>query len=156
MHRKPSAAQLCRRDTELLCQTVLLLDVCHFHHKCCVWQTWHACFDSDFWPAGLPTDTLIKPPLPVPAPPAFTIVAANAIQSDEEEGQAESAGTDLALHSQALGIEAQSAEAAQKALPSDDDDFSDEVQPANPIILLLAHKQTLVTLCQIRQHTLGS
>ena len=63
----------------------------------------------------------------MPAPPAFSIEAAHVSRSDEEEGQAESAGTDLALHSQALGIETQSAEAAQKALPSDDDDFSDEV-----------------------------
>ena len=68
----------------------------------------------------------------MPAPPAFTFEAANVSQNDEEEGQAESAGIDQALDSQVSGIEAQSAEAAQKALPSDDDDFSDEVQPANP------------------------
>ncbi|KAL0040303.1 hypothetical protein WJX77_002783 [Trebouxia sp. C0004] len=74
----------------------------------------------------LPTDTLIKPPLPVPAPPAFTIVAANVSRNDQEEGQPGSAGIDQAPDLQASGIEAQSAEAAQKALPSDDDDFSDE------------------------------
>ncbi len=112
-------------------------------------------FDSDFWPAELPTDTLIKPPLTVPAPLALNIIATHVSRSDEEESQAESAGVDQALDSQASGIEAQSAEAAQKALPSDDDDFSDEVQPANPIILLLAHKQTLMTLREISQHTLG-
>jgi len=67
----------------------------------------------------------------VPAPPAFTIEAAHVSRNDKEEGQAESAGIDQALDSQALGIEAQSAEAAQKALPSDDDDFSDEVKPVN-------------------------
>jgi len=67
----------------------------------------------------------------VPAPPAFTVMTANTSQNDEEEGQAESAGIGQALESQASGIEAQSTEAAQKALPSDDDDFSDEVQPAN-------------------------
>ena len=63
----------------------------------------------------------------MPAPPVFTIEAAHVSRSDEEEGQAESAGVDQTLDSQASGIEAQSAEAAQKALPSDDDDFSDEV-----------------------------
>ncbi len=91
----------------------------------------------------------------MPAPPAFTIEAAHVSLSDEEEGHAESADVDQALESQASGIEAQSAEAAQKALPSDDDDFSDEVQPANPVILLTAHKQILVNLLQISQHTLG-
>ena len=67
----------------------------------------------------------------MPAPPAFTAEAAHVSRNDEEEGQAESARIDQALDSQASGIETQSAEAAQKALPSDDDDFSDEVQPAN-------------------------
>ena len=67
----------------------------------------------------------------MPAPPAFTVKAAHVSQSDEEEGQAESAGIDQTPDSQASAIEAQSAEAAQKALPSDDDEFSDEVQPVN-------------------------
>ncbi len=67
----------------------------------------------------------------MPAPPAFTIEAAHVSRSDEEEGQAKSAGIDPALDSRASGIEAQSAEAAQMALPSDDDDFSDEVNLAS-------------------------
>ncbi len=75
--------------------------------------------------AELPTEGLVRPPLPIPAPPAFDLEP-----EAEEEDRAKSAKPEAVgqlYESQASGTEAESDEAARKALPSDDDDFSEEV-----------------------------
>lgn len=83
----------------------------------------------------LPTTDLVKPPLPIPAPPAFTITAAASLKAVKEEGQAESAGLEphradasQVAESHNSSTQARSDEAAQQALPSDDEELTDEVR----------------------------
>lgn len=92
-------------------------------------HVWFSCHSE------LPTTDLVKPPLPIPAPPAFTNTAAASHKAVEEEGQAESAGLDphradvnQVAESHNSSTQAQSDEAAQQALSSDDEELTDEVR----------------------------
>ena len=108
--------------------------------------------------AELGTEGLVNPPLPIPAPPTFELEAGNGhsaspalaphtqvSQEQAEEGEGESAvssqeeeedgNTRQLLEAQASAL---NDEAAQTALPSDDDDFYDEVEQVPHCLLLFA------------------
>lgn len=117
--------------------------------------------------AELGTEGLVNPPRPIPAPPTFQLEAGNGhsaspalaphtqvSQEQAEEGEGESAGssqeeevdgnTRQLLEAQASAL---NDEAAQTALPSDDDDFYDEVEQVPHCLLLLLFAQYIAFTC---------
>ena len=93
--------------------------------------------------ADLPKEGLVKPPLAIPPPPVFEL---EAIQEEEAQAansaQASKPGQaqQLAFESQlSASLQPEEAEAAQTALPSDDDDWTEveaEVNSSDPFVPL--------------------
>ena len=68
----------------------------------------------------------MHPPLPIPSPPAFQVSpSAQAGKARSSHQREEEARALRAVESQNSGTQAESAAAAQRALPDDDDDFAE-------------------------------
>ena len=80
----------------------------------------------------------MHPPLPIPSPPAFEVSSPAQAGKAEPSQQQEEEGRVLhAVESQNSGTQAESAAAAQRALPDDDDFGEDEVCSLHALAFML-------------------